>query len=192
MKGDDLSTIFFGEHSHWPARYGAPGYLFHRVDLHEGLKNLAQRSPSSGEGTAKMHLATAATAIDTEKGTITLASGETITKDLIVVADGVHSLFVQDITGGEMEALQTGTSTFRFLIPTKKLLENEQTRPLFENVPGGIRVAVCGDTRIVWYPCRKSVHFPNFNYFDNIQILPASSQISCFPLSFCLHRHLLP
>ncbi|KAL9619305.1 MAG: hypothetical protein Q9160_006070 [Pyrenula sp. 1 TL-2023] len=155
MKGNDLSTFFFDEHSHWPARYGAPGSLFHRVDLHEGLKDLAQRPPSPGEGTAKIRLATAVKAIDTETGVITLESGETIPKDLIVVADGVHSSFVQTITGGEMEALQTGSSAFRFLIPTEKLLENEETRPLFENEPGNVRVAVCGDTRIVWYPCRN-------------------------------------
>lgn len=155
MKGDDLSTFLFNDHSHWEERYGAPGYFLHRVDLHNGLRDVVQRSPSHGEGTTKIRLSTAVEAIDVEAGSIKIANGELITKDVIVIADGVHSPFVERVTGNETAALQTGTSAFRFLIPTERLLQNEETKPLFEGEPSSIRAAVLGDTRIVWYPCRK-------------------------------------
>lgn len=160
MKGDDLSTFLFNDHSNWENKFGAPGYFLHRVDLHNGLKDLTCHRLSTGKPAAKMRLATAVSMIDPEAGQITLADGEIVTKDLIIVADGVHSSFVSTVTGGETAALQTGTSGFRFLIPTEKLLEDEEARPLFEGEPSSIRAAVLGETRIVWYPCRKYVPRP--------------------------------
>lgn len=69
--------------------YGAPWFLFHRVDLHQQLKKLATEPRSNTKSVAKINLSSEIADIDLE-GTITLASGESVKKDLIVVADGVR------------------------------------------------------------------------------------------------------
>lgn len=70
-------------------RFGAPWFLFHRVDLHSQLKKLATEPRPSTKAVAKINLSSEVEDIDLE-GTITLASGESVKKDLVVVADGVR------------------------------------------------------------------------------------------------------
>ena len=64
--------------------YGSKVYLYHRVDLHSGLKDLAQ---SCG---AVIHVKSEVQHIDHEAGILTLKGGAQHRKDLIVVADGIH------------------------------------------------------------------------------------------------------
>jgi salicylate hydroxylase len=96
MKGDDLEIKYFGDFSHWPKKYGAEPYLLHRVDLHNGMKELALEG--NGTNVAKLNLSSEVVDLDCESGTLTLANGEKFQKDLIVVADGVHvsQAIVQD------------------------------------------------------------------------------------------------
>jgi salicylate hydroxylase len=70
-------------------KYGAPWYLYHRVDLHTELKRLATE-PTCGSRPAKINLSSEVVDVDCEKGTLTLANGSVHQKDLIVAADGVH------------------------------------------------------------------------------------------------------
>jgi hypothetical protein len=66
------------------------------------------------------------------------------------------SLVAAQIIDEEAEqSVQVRESTFRFIIPTESLLNNDLTRPLFMDKPPTLNVAVSGDKRIVWYPCRK-------------------------------------
>jgi hypothetical protein len=61
----------------------------HRVDLHNGLKDLAL-DDIPGLSPAILHVASEVVDLDCETGTITLANGSTFKKDMIVVADGIH------------------------------------------------------------------------------------------------------
>ena len=70
------------------ARFGAPWLLFHRVDLHNELKRLATEPRPSTAAVARIHLLAEVVDINLD-GTLTLADGKKLTKDLIVVADGV-------------------------------------------------------------------------------------------------------
>ncbi len=70
-------------------RFGYPYYLYHRVDLHNGLKELALQT-RNGYSRTQLRLASEIVEIDCEKGTLTLKDGRKILKDLLVVADGVH------------------------------------------------------------------------------------------------------
>jgi len=88
-KGDDLKVLIKGDFSHWPEKYGAEAYFLHRVDLHHGLKQLAFEDDADTR-VAQLSLASEVIDLDCETGKLTLASGETFQKDLIVVADGVH------------------------------------------------------------------------------------------------------
>jgi len=70
-------------------RYAAPWFIFHRVDLHSQLKKLATEPRPNTEAVAKINLSSEVADIDLE-GTITLANGECVKKDLVVVADGLR------------------------------------------------------------------------------------------------------
>lgn len=71
------------------ARFGAPWFLFHRVDLHNELKRMATEPRPSTAAVAKIHLLAEVVDLDLD-GTLTLADGRKLTKDLVVVADGVR------------------------------------------------------------------------------------------------------
>jgi salicylate hydroxylase len=69
--------------------YGAPWMLFHRVDLHNELKRMATKPRPSTTSVAQVHLLCEVVDIDLD-GHVTLANGQKLKKDLVVVADGVH------------------------------------------------------------------------------------------------------
>ena len=76
----------------------------------------------------------------------------------MIAADGIHSTAVALVTGSDTPALPTGSSAFRFLIPTKELLADKQTAHFFEGKDGQMKVFVGeGGRRLVWYPCRSWV-----------------------------------
>lgn len=156
-----METTYSGTYEHWESKYGAKGYFFHRVDLHSGLKELAQKPPSSNPGfrAARIRLSSEVVGVDCETGIIELVDGQKFRKDIVVVADGVHSRFVHKISEDISPARRTGQSIFRFLIPTAKLQANPITAPIFPaSEPSGIRVAVLGNRRMVWYPCRNGTY----------------------------------
>lgn len=127
------------------------------MDLHSELRRLAVEAPPSSEP-AKINLGAEVVDVDCEDGTVTLADGSRHKKDLIVAADGVHSRFAYKVTGFDSPAARTGQAAFRFLIPTKTLLEDEKTRPLFKDKTVRLTLAVEEDRRLVWYPCRGLLH----------------------------------
>ncbi|KAH8803320.1 putative salicylate hydroxylase [Xylogone sp. PMI_703] len=154
VTGDTLDVKYSGDFRHWPAKFGSGSYFLHRVDLHEELKRLALNPDvERGLKSAKLHVASEVVDVDCVTGIVTLANGSTFQKDLIIVADGVHSRFTSKITGYDVPAHATGHSAFRFLVPTEKLLADEETRQLFEGPPG-LSIATIGDRRLIWYPCR--------------------------------------
>ncbi|KAL1962936.1 hypothetical protein VTN77DRAFT_9032 [Rasamsonia byssochlamydoides] len=152
-KGDSLELLEVTDLTHIPAKYGDRYLSFHRVDLHNELRRLAVESPLS-VCPAKINLGAEVVDVDCEEGIVTLADGSTRRKDLIVAADGVHSRFAYKVTGFDSPAARTGQAAFRFLIPTRKLLDDEETRSLFEDSMGRLTLAVGEDRRLVWYPCR--------------------------------------
>lgn len=70
-------------------QYGFKYYLYHRVDLHSGLKALATSQGYTSRA-VNLRLHCEVLEIDCERGALTLADGTMSHKDLIVAADGVH------------------------------------------------------------------------------------------------------
>ena len=103
LAGDTLEVKYFGKYDHWPEKYGAEAYFLHRVDLHNGLKNLALKSESSNPA-SKLNVSSEVVDLDCEAGTLTLANGKTYQKDFIVVADGVHVSKAHISTANEFPA----------------------------------------------------------------------------------------
>jgi salicylate hydroxylase len=139
-------------------RYGQPFYLAHRVDLHDALRRMATETGGLGEPVT-IHLRSEVVAYDPEAPSITLSSGEVVKSDVVIAADGLHSIAVETILGHanppQPQKLYNGC--LRFLIPTADIEADPEARWWNENANGQLRVYMNGRTgnRLVSYPCRK-------------------------------------
>ena len=73
---------------------------------------------------------------DPEEGAVTLADGTTLKADLVIGADGIHSVAVRSVIGYANPAIAKGVSCFRFLLPSEELIEDPETEALMENHEG--------------------------------------------------------
>lgn len=144
-----------GEHvralSHAAHLFQHPWLLAHRVRLHEALKKLATSEEGNGFP-VKLMLAMKVEKFDPANGAVVTASGETFSADLVVGADGVHSVARRYIPRGEnMKVFDSGKSAFRFIIPAKGVREHPVASQCVRG-PGELSVWYSNDRRIVMYP----------------------------------------
>lgn len=117
---------------------------------------------------------------DPETPSITLASGEVLTPDVVVAADGVNSIAVEAVLGkpNPAQPQEFYNCCYRFLIPASALESDPDTAFFSEGRHGKMRIFV--DTanwrRLVCYPCRKYVR-PNLDYL--VSVCPADPDDSC-------------
>ncbi|KAH7191807.1 uncharacterized protein B0J16DRAFT_331792 [Fusarium flagelliforme] len=134
--------------------YGAPFMFFHRIDLHSTLKNMA--IGDEGEGPAvKIRNGVKVKSADCGAGRIEIESGEIFEKDLIVIADGVHTQLINEVAPDAAPLEDTLSSFYRCLIPMSSVTHNSTLANIF-NQPPGFWVPFdlsCG-TFVVTYPCR--------------------------------------
>ncbi|KAK4054335.1 hypothetical protein OIO90_003568 [Microbotryomycetes sp. JL221] len=91
--------------------------LFHRVDLHDMLKELATSEEAAQGPPATIKVASRVASCDCDKGTVTLESGEVLGEfDLIIGADGIHSKVRESVLGQKVQPKPTGLSAYRLLI----------------------------------------------------------------------------
>ncbi|KAH8887579.1 FAD binding domain-containing protein [Thozetella sp. PMI_491] len=100
--------------------FGANRVLYHRQDLHTALREAATAPNLSGKP-AELRTSSAVVACDPEAGTVTLESGEVITGDIIIGADGIHSAVRAAVLGETRKAIPTGISAYRMLMETSVL-----------------------------------------------------------------------
>ncbi|OHF00082.1 FAD binding domain-containing protein [Colletotrichum orchidophilum] len=134
-------------------------YFIHRVDLHSTLK---KRATELG---AVLHAGCEIKSVDEDANTITLADGTTVKADVIIGADGVHSRTRKVVFGESYQEHPSALSCFRFLIPTKSLREDPETR-VFVEKPGSMMDLVGPDRRIILYPCSQG------EYLNVLPIVP--------------------
>lgn len=138
-------------------RYGNPWLLLHRADLHQALRSLLTATSSD----ARIELASEVISIDCEAGTLALASGQTIQKDLIIIADGAHCRYLPLFTGGiDISIVKTPLSIYRFLLPLQSITGDPQTSALFSNKPTGFTIFYKTEVGrpgnlLQTYPCRS-------------------------------------
>lgn len=118
--------------------------LGHRVKLHNKLKDVAIASGAS------LHLSKAAVGIDKSAGKVTFDDGSFVLGDVIIGADGVHSITRRQLSPAS-QPFGSGKSAFRFLIPRESVLEDPQTRPYAET-DGELVMVYHSDRRMVMYP----------------------------------------
>ncbi|KAF2100650.1 FAD/NAD(P)-binding domain-containing protein [Rhizodiscina lignyota] len=147
-----MNLEFQDSFDHVQAKYGHAFNAFHRVDLHREMRRIAEDKLG-----VQINLGSHVKKIDCPTGTLMLEDGREIQNDLVVVADGVKSQFVQAITGRDLPFTQTNRSVFRTIIPMERLMEDEKIRPVLENEPSGFVTSALGagqDAFFVTYPCR--------------------------------------
>ncbi|KAJ9500895.1 hypothetical protein H2202_003453 [Exophiala xenobiotica] len=136
-------------------KYGDRWLLFHRADLHTGLKNLVEgRQPQP-----KINLGTAVRDVDVDGGIITLATGEQVTKDLVIIADGAHSELISKVIGRPCPVTKSPMSMYRFLQPFDKVLAHPEAGQFYKDKPSGFTTFYKTEVGrpgllINTYPCR--------------------------------------
>ena len=93
--------------------YGAPYYTVHRADLHEALIALA------GPDTVRADRPVTAVAHDADHGEVILDDGSRHRSDVVVCADGVHSVVRTHLT--DDAPVHTGLVALRALVETAEL-----------------------------------------------------------------------
>ncbi|KAL3464900.1 hypothetical protein BJX64DRAFT_298013 [Aspergillus heterothallicus] len=134
--------------------YPYPWKLSHRIDLHEALKHAAVTPDGPGRPVV-IHLRSRVVGCDCSAPSLTLDDGQTISGDLVIGADGVHSVLRQFVAQEDIAPTPSGGSAFRFLIPISKVEENPETRQLLAR-PGELQLWDGTYRRLVIYPCRNN------------------------------------
>ncbi|EXJ71371.1 uncharacterized protein A1O5_05178 [Cladophialophora psammophila CBS 110553] len=133
VKGDTFEEIM----SFPPGLYeklagGSRQYYAHRIDLQQALLNLATQQDGPGRPVTISYSADVA-AYEPDEGNITLRDGTKDKADLVVAADGVHSLAPHRLLGSNAAAYDishTGTTIIRFMLPSSAVLSDPQTAHL--------------------------------------------------------------
>ncbi|PHH92705.1 hypothetical protein CDD83_5942 [Cordyceps sp. RAO-2017] len=137
---------------------GAELYYAHRVDLHNALKWMATRQDGPGVPVT-IHVQANVIGYNPLKPSIVLQSGEQVEGDVVIGADGIHSLAAETVLGHKNQPVPPVHSNccYRFLIPAATLDEDPETRFWNEGRDGWTRMFPDNETkrRIVVYPCRE-------------------------------------
>ncbi|KAK4046120.1 hypothetical protein OIV83_006346, partial [Microbotryomycetes sp. JL201] len=131
--------------------FGAPWLLSHRVDLHNELKRLATTLDGPG---LPATIQTAAK--DCEQGIVTLEDGETVTGDVVIGSDGIHSATRTFILGHEVTPRRTGYSAYRCMIPAAQVRRDAGLAWLVDPSSPGLATFVGHDRRVISYMCRRN------------------------------------
>lgn len=121
-------------------KYGSRWLIFHRADLHAGLLQLVQKPAMPYAVAPKINLGTAVSDADPDAGTITLADGSFLQKDVIIIADGAHSKLIPRITGREEPIIKSPLSIYRFMKPMSSFLEHPSASHFYKGQPTGMTV----------------------------------------------------
>lgn len=154
VNGVNLEPLTRIDLSNVKAQYGGHMQSVLRADLHSELLRLAQQ----GSNPATLHLGSPVIRVDSAQGMIELQSGEVHTADLIIAADGSHTICRSEVLGYDQPPVESGNNAFRFLIPTDIIEDLDGIRKLIPGkTPGATILADVNDklkTRhLAWYSC---------------------------------------
>jgi 2-polyprenyl-6-methoxyphenol hydroxylase-like FAD-dependent oxidoreductase len=126
-----------------------PWLLAHRVHLHETLRKVAT-SPDGKGLPAQLHASSKVIDVDPINATITTEDGVRYNGDLVLGADGVHSVTRLKVPGGSVKPFGSGKSAFRFLIKRKVAQDDPRTSKFVQRT-GELAIWYGADRRIVMY-----------------------------------------
>ncbi|KAJ5778761.1 hypothetical protein N7520_002007 [Penicillium odoratum] len=109
--------------------YEGDRVIYHRRDIHDVLRREATAESDLAGGSVGLRTGSRVVSCDEHRGTVTLQNGDIIQGDLIIGADGIHSVIRQHLsmaTGAFGEGpIPTGHSAYRLMIPTDTLEKHE-------------------------------------------------------------------
>ncbi|KAI0997699.1 hypothetical protein K3495_g10492 [Podosphaera aphanis] len=137
-------------------KYGAELYYVHRADLHAELMLLAQNCG------VEIRKGSIIEEINPSQCTVQCSDQSMHSADLIIGADGIHSIAVRAVLGRQA-TIKPGTTyqNFRLLIPTEDFEDIWETSShIWERseVEGAFWVFIDrkSASRLVWFPCRDN------------------------------------
>lgn len=139
-------------------KYGADRMVYHRQDLHAALREAALSTELPGHPAS---IVTAAKVIncDCETGIVKLEDSATYQGDLIVGADGIHSVIREAVLkAGNHELVHptpTGVSAYRLLVETANLSSIEVDSKVFEAKRQATTLMMGHDRRVIMGPARN-------------------------------------
>ncbi|KAH0843013.1 hypothetical protein AYO21_03273 [Fonsecaea monophora] len=186
VKGDTFEEIM----SFPPGLYeklagGSRQYYAHRIDLQQALLGLATQQDALGKPVTITYSADVV-AYDPEEGSITLRDGTTHKADLVVAADGVHSLAPHYLLGSgapSYDISHTGTTIIRFMLPSSAILSDPQTAHLISS-SGQFTWFVHPDRNrwLLQYPIRDNSEI-NYGMYSRVtaneQVIEQVSRFKC-------------
>ncbi|KPI45831.1 FAD-dependent urate hydroxylase [Cyphellophora attinorum] len=158
LAGDTLQTKAEDDTRYLNEQYGNYMYNFSRVELHDLLRREAVKPNREGVPVA-INLGCKTTDVNAEEGIIVLEDGRSVQKDLVVIADGVHTKFTPAICGKSILPTKNGRSAFRGLIPFPAIHAHRELGPYFrDNVKPGFWIPSSPDhsVHVVTYPCGQT------------------------------------
>ncbi|KAL9110917.1 MAG: hypothetical protein Q9227_004532 [Pyrenula ochraceoflavens] len=173
LLGEDLQCVNSIDYHEIEKLFGAGLWAVHRVDFHNELLRLATADGAGNVRPLKLSLGAPIKNVSLD-GCITLEDGTQHHGDLVIAADGLHSVVRPIVLGTDaQEPYPSGLSAFRFLLDTSLFEKDEQLAALLElkgqgavTIPDEKEAAV--DRRMVWYPCRNGT-IQNFVGLDPIR-----------------------
>lgn len=135
------------------SEYGADRMVYHRRDIHDTLKTFATRLEGYGEP-AEIRTSSCVTGCDPEAGVVTLKDGTAIQGDVIIGADGIKSALRKDVLGHEVQALPTGLSAYRLVLPSADLEQDEDFRKVIDPRSSFTSMVFGHDRRMIMGPAR--------------------------------------
>ncbi|KAI1126687.1 hypothetical protein F5Y10DRAFT_278637 [Nemania abortiva] len=131
-----------------------PYFMVHRVDLHDGLRSLAEKGFQGRP--VKIHLNSKVESANAETGEVHFQDGRTVQGDLVIGADGLHSRTVQAVISNGRDKVSTGQKIFRFLVPAEKAKANPLAKNFIDTI-GLDRTSTVGSEHgtLIIYPCRS-------------------------------------
>ncbi|GAM87653.1 hypothetical protein ANO11243_056800 [Dothideomycetidae sp. 11243] len=133
-----------------------PWLLVHRAHLHTALREAT--TGKTGKGTpCELRLGSRVMSVNAAEAEVKLLNGDCVKGDVLLGADGVHSVCRGSLpTGDSIRPYDGGSSAFRWLVPTQDILDDPVTAPLVDSVSGTLTMNMAEDRRIVYYPCNNN------------------------------------
>ena len=134
--------------------YGGDRMVYHRMDIHDTLKMFATKLDGHGEP-AEIRTSSCVASCDPDAGTVTLKDGTIIKGDVIIGADGIKSALRKDVLGHEVQALPTGLSAYRLVLPSADLEKDEDFRKVIDPRSSFTSMVFGHDRRMIMGPARS-------------------------------------
>ena len=136
--------------------FGIHMHTAYRPDLHAALVELA--TAQDGQGPPVRIIDTCGvTVFDAEAGAVALSDGMSVSADVVVAADGIHSSAPSAVNGVHCPELEaTGTVVHRFTLPASAILKDPETADLLRAGPDTNTFYVASDNTkwLLRYGCR--------------------------------------